>query len=141
VRAGVIVRAQRAVAVIGRPLKLVVRQHRHSIRMSIPDVLFWTFGIFLLAHIGSCAVLCRALSTRPELEGELFATPNRPLGTPPAFRLLRARYYLTWQATPSGVRSLEPWVRSTLTLARITGALFLIGGIGFPFAAFVTATS
>jgi hypothetical protein len=75
----------------------------------------------MLAHIAVCALLVRDLANNGAAKETLMAIPNRPLAPTSSIRLLRARYYLPWQSLPPTNNELEPWVRSALLTARITG--------------------
>jgi hypothetical protein len=103
------------------------------------NTLFLTAGVAMFLHLALCVVLRRALIGHPSLVDELFAVPNRLLGTPDVIRLLRVRYFLPFLAPPEGMRLLEPWVRATLLATRVTGLCCLCAGLGFFAAAFVEA--
>ena len=105
------------------------------------DVLMLIAGAALLSHLALCSIVRRGLSGTEHraLEDQLFAVPNRPLGTPNRFRLLRVRYFLPFRALPASASELEPWIRATLWAARITGLCFACASLGFVAAAFVEA--
>lgn len=90
-------------------------------------------------HLALCLVLRRGLAGQRAVEDELFAVPNRLLGTPYFMRLLRVRYFLPFRALPEGTHLLEPWVRATLLAARLTGLCILCAILGFFATAFVEA--
>ena len=104
------------------------------------DAFFLISGLAMLIHMALCAVASRAI-TSPGLKTELFAVPNRLLGTPPAIRLMRVRYYWPFSSLPDEARALEPSVRAVLLAARATGLCFLCAILGFLGAAFVEAGS
>jgi hypothetical protein len=103
------------------------------------DTLFLTAGVAMFLHLALCVVLHLALTGHPAIVDELFAVPNRLLGTPDVIRLLRVRYFLPFRAPPEGMRLLEPWVRVTLLATRATGLCVLCASLGFLAAAFVEA--
>lgn len=88
-------------------------------------------GVAMLAHVGLCALLLHGLENNEPVREALMAIPNRPLGTPRSFRLLRARYYLPWLPLPPGASDLEPWVRGALLASRVSGFLFAASVTGF----------
>jgi hypothetical protein len=101
------------------------------------DALFLTAGISMFLHLALGAILRRGLSNHPAIEDELFAVPNRLLGTPNFIRLLRVRYFMPFRALPEEAHRLKPWVRITLVATRITGLCFICAILGFFVAAFV----
>ena len=103
------------------------------------DVLFLTAGISMFVHLALCVILRRGLLNHPAIEDELFATPNRPLGTPNFMRLLRVRYFMPFRALPVEAHRLELWVRITLLATRVTGLCSICAILGFFVAAFVEA--
>ena len=102
--------------------------------------LFYVAGYAMLTHVVLCFILRRGLGKGSDIEGEILAILNRWLGSPIDFRLLRVRYYWPWTALPAGTKALAPWVRTTLTMARITGLLFPLGLLGFFVGVFLTAS-
>ena len=103
------------------------------------DTLFLTAGAAMFLHLALCVMLRCALIRHPALVDELFAVPNRLLGTPDVIRLLRVRYFVPFLAPPEGMRLLEPWVCATLLATRATGLCCICASLGFFAAAFVEA--
>ena len=103
--------------------------------------LFYVAGWSMLLNLGLSLVVSRALSTADyrAIRDELFAVPNRLLGTPDLFRLLRVRYFLPFRALPDGASELEPWVLATLWAARFSGLCFVCAILGFFVAMFAAA--
>jgi hypothetical protein len=99
--------------------------------MDMTGLFFFAGGVAMLAHIALCALLLRGLANNGAAKEALMAIPNRPLAPTSSIRLLRARYYLPWQALPPTINELEPWVRRTLLTARITGLLCVVSMVGF----------
>lgn len=85
----------------------------------------------MLLHLALGALTRRGLMDRPSVDAELFGVANRFLGTPTRIRLLRVRYFLPIRRLPNGVAELDPWVRTSLTAARVTGFCFLCAMVGF----------
>jgi hypothetical protein len=93
----------------------------------------------MFLHLALCLVLRRGLACHPAIEDELLGVPNRVLGTPAFIRLLRVRYFLSFRVLPEGMHLLEPWVRVTLLVTRVTGLCFFCASLGFFVAAFIEA--
>jgi hypothetical protein len=94
----------------------------------------------MLLHLALGALTRRGLLDRPAVEAELFGIPNRFLGTPTRIRLLRVRYLLPFRRLPDGVAELDPWVRTNLAAARVTGFCLLCAVAGFFVAILAEAT-
>jgi hypothetical protein len=109
--------------------------------MDITGLFFFVGGATMLVHIALCALLVRSLSDNVAAKEALMAIPNRPLAPTSSLRLLRAQYYLPWQSLPPTIRELEPWIRRTLVMARITGLLFVVSMVGFIAAEVVSAAA
>ena len=102
------------------------------------DALLLIAGLGMLSHVVLSKVASRGI-TDPRLESELFAVPNRFLGTSGSIRLLRIRYCFPFSSLPVNVRALEPRVRATLLAARVAGLCFLCALVGFLVAVLVEA--
>ena len=134
-------RPRRLASASGRPLNFTVRRHPGLQRHFDPPVetLFLTAGVAMFLHIALSTIARRGLANHPALEAQLFAVPNRWLGTPDLIQLLRVRYFLPFRPLPEGSRLLEPWVQATLLAARLSGLIFLCAILGFFIAAFIDA--
>ena len=136
----------------GRPLNFTVTPPSglsdkldSTVTLDAPTIIFVSAGAAMLLHTVLCGVLRRALidGEHQALANELFAIPNRWLGTPranPLIRpnpLLRVRYFFPFHVMPSGVDQLSPSVKATLFAARATGLYFLCAILGFFVAAFI----
>jgi hypothetical protein len=93
----------------------------------------------MLAHMALSAVALRSLANHPGVAAELFAVPNRPLGTPDWIRLMRVRYFLPFKAMPESTRTLDAGVRGILWATRVTGLCFACAMLGFFISVFVEA--
>jgi hypothetical protein len=89
------------------------------------EAAFFSAGAAMFAHVASSRLL-RSRILDPELEGALFATPNKFLGTPDSRRLLRVRYFFPWIGLPEAARDLAPTDRVLLTIARYAGFAFVV---------------
>jgi hypothetical protein len=107
--------------------------------MNISEVFFYTAGIAMLAHMALSAVAVRSLAEHSAVAAELFAVPNRPLGTPGWIRLMRVRYFLPFSAMPETTRTLDSGIRGLLWATRLTGFCFACAILGFFISAFVEA--
>lgn len=96
-------------------------------------------GYSMLAHVALCFLLRRGLAGNRELESTLMAVPNGRFGSGFDFRLLRLRYSLPWAKVPMEVHSLKPWVRTILTMARVTGIIFPAGILALALGAVLSA--
>jgi hypothetical protein len=85
----------------------------------------------MLAHMTLSAVALRDLANHPAVAAELFAVPNRPLGTPDWIRLRRVRNFLPFKAMPESTRTLDSDVRGLLWATRLTGLCFACAILGF----------
>jgi hypothetical protein len=99
--------------------------------MDMTGLFFYAGGVAMLAHIALCALLVRGLANNGAAKEALMAIPNRPLAPTGSIRLLRAQYYIPWQSLPSTISELDPWVRSVLQAARITGLICVASMLGF----------
>lgn len=90
---------------------------------SLADILFFSAGASLLAHIALCFGLLWRLRDKKDLIQRLFAVPNEVLlkGSDIDIRLLRARYYLPFARLDLGNVRLDVLDRFCLVAARITG--------------------
>jgi hypothetical protein len=70
-------------------------------------------------------------SSRPPRRPTLFAVLNAGILNDSSYRLLKARYYLSWQSLPNQIRSLDQASRTILTLARLTGLLMPVCLLSF----------
>src|ERR1700751_5771660 len=111
--------------------------------MHLSEVLFNTAGIAMLAHFALSFVSVRSLVNHPAVAAELFAVPNRLLGTPewtPQWmRLMRVRYFLPFRAMPKCTRTLDAGVRRVLRATRLTGFCFPCALLGFFISVFIEA--
>ena len=106
----------------------------------IPGILFDVAGASLAVHLVACFITNRRLSSHCELAETLFGVPNRPLGTPDGFRLLRIRYFLPIRRMPKEMLSLGMEVKLPLAAARFSGLCFLCAVVGFFSSLFVVAS-
>jgi hypothetical protein len=95
------------------------------------DLLLVIGGSALLAHAVLCQLLQRRLRDRPDVLQTLFAIPNQAILKDSSYRLLKARYYLSWQSLPEQARSIDPTSRTMLALARLTGLLMPVCLLSF----------
>ena len=102
-------------------------------------IFFYVAGHTMLAHVALCFLLRRGLVGNLELESTLMAGPNGRLGSGFDFRLLRLRYSLLSVKVPTGVQSLKPWVRTILTMTRVTGIMFPVSLLSIAVGAVLSA--
>jgi hypothetical protein len=102
------------------------------VKFSASDFLFVTASYAMLLHLVLCAVVRRRLKRtgNSAIDDALFAIPNRWLNPPDVFRLLRLRYFLPFLALPNYASALEPWVRTTLLVARVCALYFVCALLG-----------
>ena len=108
-------------------------------RIDAPDAFFLAAAVAMLSHLALSGIVRGALSS-PEDQGlldELFAVPNRWLGSPTGSRYLRVRYFFPFRALPSGADRLPPWVRAALFAARVCGLCIVCALLGFFVALFI----
>ena len=98
---------------------------------SILDFLFLTAGVAMLAHVVLSRAAVRSLADYPSVQSDLFAVPNRLLGTPEGFRLMRVRYFWPFLPLPEAARSLDPGIQRLLQATRQAGFCFACAIIGF----------
>ena len=107
---------------------------------NIPGILFDVAGASLAVHLAACFITNRRLSSHRELAETLFGVPNRPLGTPGGFRLLRFRFFFPIRRMPQEMLSLGMEVKLPLAAARLSGLCFLCAVLGFFASLFVVAS-
>jgi hypothetical protein len=102
------------------------------VKFDAANFLLMTASAAMLLHLILCAIVRRHLKRTGNraIDDALFAIPNRWLDPPDLYRLLRLRYFLPFLALPNGVTRLEPWVRTTLLAARVSGLYFLCAMLG-----------
>jgi hypothetical protein len=94
------------------------------------DLLFFIAGCALLGHIALCLLLQRRLVSNTVALDKLFAIPNERFVKKTSFRLLRVRYYFSWQQTSQSL-GMSRGESVLLNLAKITGLLLPICSLGF----------
>ena len=94
----------------------------------------------MMAHVILSQVLRVFVQWKSLLAMELFAVPNAPLAPDWGFRLLRAKYFLPWTPSPTGMKNESLLTHLIFWLTRITGAAFPLVMLAFFAGAFVVAT-
>lgn len=109
---------------------------------SLADILFFSAGVCLLAHIALCFVLQWRLRDQEGLIQRLFSIPNEVLlkGSSIDLRLLRARYYLPFSRLDLGNARLDALDRIFLIAARVTGFMVPAGSLMFFIVPFIQAS-
>ena len=96
----------------------------------------WSMGLHILLSLAVYA----SLRGSPLAEA-LFTLPNKWAGAPPtylALRLMRAKYFLPWVASPAGLRDQSLRVKVAVWAARATGCAFPLLILAFFGAAIIT---
>ena len=105
------------------------------------ETLFTLAGLAMCTNV-LCSLILLAILHNVPLAGELFALPNAWLGPRPRWlgiRLLRAKFFLPWVPSPSGLSESSAGARIVFFLARFSGAAIPLAILAFLASAFIIA--
>lgn len=90
------------------------------------DFIFNFSGVMMTLHIVLSYLLRFLIRGNSKLDAILYIEPNRLLGTPHVFRMIRAKYFLLWKSTPDELLSESITAQIVFMFARLAGVLFLV---------------